>query len=52
VIADIFDIRVSIAELALRGTLVYWLLFLEGDGQISVIRRDGERRPSPERSQP
>jgi uncharacterized membrane protein YcaP (DUF421 family) len=28
VIADIFDIRVSIAELALRGTLVYWLLFL------------------------
>ncbi len=27
-IADIFDIRVSIAELALRGTLVYWLLFL------------------------
>ncbi len=27
-IADVFDIRVSIAELALRGTLVYWLLFL------------------------
>lgn len=28
VIADIFDIRVSVAELALRGTLVYWLLFI------------------------
>ncbi len=25
--ADIFDIRVAIAELMLRGTLVYWLLF-------------------------
>jgi uncharacterized membrane protein YcaP (DUF421 family) len=28
VIADVFDIRVSISELALRGTLVYWLLFV------------------------
>ena len=28
------------------------LALLEEDGQISVIRRDGERRPSPERSQP
>lgn len=26
-LADVFDLRVSIAELALRGTLVYWLLF-------------------------
>ena len=28
------------------------LALLEEDGQISVIRRDGKRRPSPERSQP
>jgi uncharacterized membrane protein YcaP (DUF421 family) len=28
VLADVFDLRVSIAELALRGTLIYWLLFL------------------------
>jgi uncharacterized membrane protein YcaP (DUF421 family) len=28
VIGDIFDIRVPIAELVLRGTLVYWTLFL------------------------
>ena len=27
-LADVFDIRVSLAELVLRGTLVYWLLFL------------------------
>lgn len=26
-LADVFDIRVSIPELVLRGTLVYWLLF-------------------------
>jgi uncharacterized membrane protein YcaP (DUF421 family) len=25
--ADVFDIRVSVAELMLRGTLIYWLLF-------------------------
>ena len=25
--ADVFDLRVSIPELVLRGTLVYWLLF-------------------------
>jgi uncharacterized membrane protein YcaP (DUF421 family) len=28
VLVDVFDIRVSLAELVLRGTLVYWLLFL------------------------
>jgi uncharacterized membrane protein YcaP (DUF421 family) len=28
VIADLFDIHVPVAELILRGTLVYWLLFL------------------------
>ncbi len=27
-LADIFDFRVSIVELVLRGTLVFWLLFL------------------------
>jgi uncharacterized membrane protein YcaP (DUF421 family) len=27
VLADVFDLRVSIPELVLRGTLVYWLLF-------------------------
>ena len=26
-LADVFDLRVSIPELVLRGTLVYWLLF-------------------------
>ena len=26
-IADVFDIRVSVAELMLRGSLIYWLLF-------------------------
>ncbi len=26
-LADVFDIRVSIPELMLRGTLIYWLLF-------------------------
>jgi hypothetical protein len=28
VLADLFRIHVSIPELMLRGTLVYWLLFL------------------------
>jgi uncharacterized membrane protein YcaP (DUF421 family) len=28
VIGDVFEIRVPIAELVLRGTLVYWTLFL------------------------
>jgi uncharacterized membrane protein YcaP (DUF421 family) len=28
VIGDVFDVRVPIAELILRGTLVYWTLFL------------------------
>jgi uncharacterized membrane protein YcaP (DUF421 family) len=28
VIADLFEVHVSLAELMLRGTLVYWLLFL------------------------
>jgi uncharacterized membrane protein YcaP (DUF421 family) len=27
-LADVFDIRVPITELVLRGTLVYWLLFV------------------------
>jgi uncharacterized membrane protein YcaP (DUF421 family) len=26
-LADVFDIRVSVPELVLRGTLIYWLLF-------------------------
>jgi uncharacterized membrane protein YcaP (DUF421 family) len=28
VIADLFEVHVSMAELVLRGSLVYWLLFL------------------------
>jgi uncharacterized membrane protein YcaP (DUF421 family) len=28
VIADLFEVHVSVPELVLRGTLVYWLLFL------------------------